>query len=285
MKIAFLGLGIMGSSMAKNLATKGHTVIGFNRSKDKVEQLKQYGIHIASSPQEAVSDCEIICTCVTNGDVVRSLLFDNETIKAISPNAIVIDFSTTSPSDARDLYSSLKKRNIHFLDAPVTGGDIGARDGTLSIMVGGDEEILERALPIMNSVGKRVFHFGGPGSGQIAKAVNQLVSGISLAAMAEGLTFGKKAGLPLEMLIELLTTGTANSWVLEKVSPRVLKGDFAPGFHVKNQVKDLNFSIDEATKVGVDLPFGKLVRATLQKLIDEGKGDLGNQSIVQVYGF
>lgn len=283
-KIAFLGTGIMGSSMVKNLLKKGFSVTVWNRDPRKIAELVKLGAVGAETPRAAVAEADIICSCVTDGAAVEEVLFgESGATRSAKPNSILIDFSTISPADARRFSKTATELGFTFLDAPVTGGDVGARDGTLTVMLGGDASAVPKVQSMLEALGKRIVYLGPSGAGQTTKAINQLVCAVVCASMSEGFAVANRAGLPLDKVHEVLVSGAAGSWILDKLGSRVIKGDFAPGFHIRNMVKDLGFSLSEAKELSLALPVTEIVAGQFRELLEMGFGEEGTQAIVKRY--
>jgi 3-hydroxyisobutyrate dehydrogenase len=242
MQIAYLGMGIMGSAMASNLAKAGHTVRVWNRSpgREGLAKAEAAGCTKCDTIAKAVKDCEIVFTCVSDvKDVEQVLLGPGGVSESSAPDTLVIDTATIGPAAAERINQRLLDTGIRFLDAPVTGGDIGAVNGTLTIMVGGRETDFQRALPVLKAIGKTIRHCGPPGSGQALKLCNQILCAVNLVAVSEALTLARQFGLDEVMLPEVLGTGAGGSWSLQNLGPRIIKDDFAPGFRIKDMLKDL----------------------------------------------
>ena len=228
--LGFIGLGIMGSAMAKNLLNAGYSVSVYNRSREKAMRIE--GATICDTPAQIASNADIVLSCVRDGKVLRDLVCgDKGLLSGESPirTTTIIDLSTIAPSEARVLYSELKENSISFLDAPVSGGDVGALNATLTIMVGGEEAEYRRVLPILEVLGKTIRHMGPSGSGQMTKAVNQVMVALSVAAMTEGLVLAEAADLNLEKTLEIVSSGAPGSWSLNNYAPPILKAARKPG--------------------------------------------------------
>lgn len=282
-RIGWIGLGIMGKPMARNLMRAGYPMTVFNRSRAPVEELAAEGAEPAASPAEVARRSDRIFVMVTDSpDVEQVILGPEGVLEGARPGSIVIDMSTISPEVSRRVAREAAARGVMALDAPVSGGDVGAREGTLSIMVGGEREAFEAALPLFQVLGRTITHVGPSGSGQEVKLVNQIVVGLTVLAMAEGLAYAKKAGLDLEMVLKVITQGAAGSWTLSNLGPRVVRGDFAPGFMVRLQQKDLRIALEAAAAVGQPLPGTGLVHQLFRSLEARGEGNLGTQALTRV---
>jgi 3-hydroxyisobutyrate dehydrogenase len=260
-KIGFIGLGVMGKPMASNLVTAGYSLTVWNRTRSKMNKLISQGATGADSPKEVAEKSDIVITIVSDSpDVEEIILGDNGVIRGAHDGLILIDMSTISPDVTRKLSEELAQKKVLMLDAPVSGGDVGARQGTLSIMVGGSAEVFERCLPILQILGKRITHMGPIGMGQTTKLCNQVVCALNIQAVCEGLALGSKAGIDLEKLLEVVTAGAAGSWMLSNLGPKMLKEDYEPGFKIGHQLKDLRLALSFAEKIGLPLPGTALVQ-------------------------
>ena len=274
MKVAFIGLGTMGVGMALNILKAGHEVTVHNRTRQKEEQMAEQGAGRAESPKAAAQRAEIIVTMVSDTpDVEEVVLGINGVMHGASEGSIVIDMSTISPAATRQMAEELGKRGIKMLDAPVSGGPEGAQKGTLAIMVGGDPADFDKALPILDAMGKTVTHVGAIGAGQITKAINQIIISGTYLSVAEGLTLGMKAGLEMEKVIQAISGGAASSWVLHNRGINVVNNSYPLGFRVKLHHKDLRIALDTARELGTTLPATALVAQIENGLIARGFGD------------
>jgi 3-hydroxyisobutyrate dehydrogenase len=274
MKIGFIGLGTMGVGMALNLLKAGHEVSVHNRTREKEEAVAKEGARRAESPREAADGAEIIVTMVSDTPDVEEVVLGAEgVIQGALQGAIVIDMSTISPTATRQMAEALDKKGIKMLDAPVSGGPEGANNGTLAIMVGGDAPAFEKALPILEIMGKTVTHVGPIGAGQITKAINQIIISGTYLTVAEGLTLGMKAGLNMEKVIAAISGGAASSWVLHNRGINVVNNSYPLGFRVKLHHKDLRIALETARELGVTLPAAALVAQIENGLIARGFGD------------
>ncbi len=274
MKIGFIGLGTMGVGMSLNLLKAGHEVSVHNRTREKEESVAKEGARRAQSPREAAEGAEVIVTMVSDTpDVEQVVLGDEGIIHGAPQGAIVIDMSTISPAATRQMAEALSAKGIKMLDAPVSGGPEGANNGTLAIMVGGDTDAFEKALPILKIMGKTVTHVGPIGAGQITKAINQIMIAGTYLSVAEGLTLGMKAGLDMEKVIAAISGGAASSWVLHNRGINVVKNDYPMGFRVKLHHKDLGIALQTARELEVTLPATALVEQIENGLIASGHAD------------
>ena len=282
-RIGFIGLGIMGKPMAHNLLKAGYSLTVYNRSDGPVEELVAAGATAAASPQAVAANADVVVTIVTDTpDVQQVLLGENGVIHTIAQDAVVIDMSTISPTATREIVRSIQEKGASMLDAPVSGGEGGAIAGALSIMVGGEEAIFNRYLPIFETLGKNIVHVGQSGAGQLTKLCNQIAVAVTNLAMSEALIFGAKSGLDLKKMQHAIQGGAAGSWQLSNLAPRVLERDFAPGFMVKLQQKDLRLVLQEADRLKLSLPATSLVHHLFHALESQGAGDEGTQALVKV---
>ena len=274
MKVAFIGLGTMGAGMALNILKAGNELTVYNRTTGKEEDIINEGASWAKSPQDAAAEAEIIVTCVSDTpDVEEIILGEYGIIHSALRGSIIIDMSTISPTATRHISEELSKKGVKMLDAPVSGGPEGAQNGTLAIMVGGDGEDFEKALPILEAMGKTVTHVGPIGAGQTTKAINQIIIAGTYISVAEGLTLGMKAGLDMDKVIEAISGGAASSWVLHNRGINVVKNTYPLGFRVRLHHKDLKVALDTARELGVTIPTTALVAQIESGLIAKGYGD------------
>lgn len=281
--IGLIGLGIMGKPMARNLAKAGHDLVVYNRSRDDVDELAAESPRFAaaSSPAEVAQRADIIITMLPDSPDVQQVVFgENGLIGELGPKHLLIDMSTIAPATSQAVYEAVKARGASALDAPVSGGDKGAIAGTLSIMVGGDEDAFARAMPVFEAMGKTIVHVGGPGAGQIVKACNQVVVAINYAAVSEALVLGAKAGVDPAKIVQVLSGGLANSRVMEMRGPTMISHQFAPGFRVNLHRKDLGIALATGREQGVPLPVTALVGQLYESLAASGRGDLDHSALV-----
>jgi 2-hydroxy-3-oxopropionate reductase len=283
MRIAFIGLGIMGSPMACNLVRAGHEVAGFTRTASKGAALVAAGGEIASSSADAVSGAEAVITMLPDSpDVLDVLLAGEDALLAMAqPGALVIDMSTIKPAAAREVAASAACRGLRPLDAPVSGGEQGAIDGTLSIMVGGDEPVFEVARPLLHAMGSTVVHVGPAGAGQTVKAANQLIVAGIIELVAEALVFIDAHGVDSERAVEVLADGLAGNTVLDRKASTMLAREFAPGFRVDLHHKDLGIVLEAAREVGVAIPLGATVAVLMAALRSQGDGSLDHSALLR----
>lgn len=283
-RIGFIGLGLMGKPMTRNLLKAGHSLVVFNRSRPAMEELAAEGAILAESPQSVASQSDVVITCVSDSPDVEAVVLGRDgLIEGVQAGMLYIDMSTIAPATARKLYTALQKKGVDALDAPVSGGDIGAQQGTLSIMVGGDAVAFERALPILQVLGKNIVHVGDAGAGQVTKACNQIVVALTVQAIAEALTLAKKSGVDAAKVREALLGGFAQSRVLEVHGKRMLEGDFQPGFKLSLFRKDMNIVTQTARELGLPLFGAAQVPSLMDALLAQDKGELDYCALVTLY--
>lgn len=281
MKIGFIGTGVMGRSMARHL---GETLYVYNRTKEKAQSLIDAGAVWCESPQEVAASADVVFTIVGYpADVEATYLGEQGLITNGRPGQIFIDCTTSSPELARRLYDAAQAKGIEVLDAPVSGGDVGAKNATLSIMVGGQEETFNMMKPLFERIGASVAYFGPAGSGQHTKMANQIAIASNMLGVAESLYYAKSAGLDVERVLETISKGAAGSWSLSKLAPRMLKEDFAPGFYTHHFLKDMKIALNEAEKMNIQLPGLSLAYELYDTLSEEVKQSTGTQVIYKMY--
>lgn len=282
--IGFIGLGIMGKPMAQNLLKAGYPLVVYNRSRPAMEALAAEGAALADSPQAIAQQADVVISCVSDSpDVEAIALGSNGIIAGAKPGLLYIDMSTIAPATARKVYTELKANDVAVLDAPVSGGDIGAQQGTLSIMVGGDEPAFQQALPILQAMGKNIVYIGEAGAGQVTKACNQIVVALTVQAVAEALTLAKKSGVDVAKVRSALLGGFAQSRILDVHGQRMLDGDFQPGFKLNLHRKDMNIVLQTARDLNLPLFGAAQVTTMMDALIAQGKGELDNAALVTLY--
>jgi 3-hydroxyisobutyrate dehydrogenase len=282
--IGFIGLGIMGGSMASRLASAGYPLHVYNRTRAKAEPLIEAGAHWHATPQALAAVSDVIFTIVGTPDDVRALyLGDDGLINHARGDAVLVDMTTSSPQLAVELVAHAKARGVLVLDAPVSGGDIGAREGRLSIMVGGSSEALARVEPMLRCLGTTIALQGGPGAGQHAKLCNQIVIASTMMGVCEGLAYAQSAGLDAHTVLSTIGGGAAGGFQLNNLGPRIANGDFAPGFFIEHFIKDMRIAYEEAGHMGRELPGLELVRGLYQKLSEQGYARNGTQALFKLY--
>lgn len=284
MKTAFIGTGVMGSPMAQNLLKAGHTVTVYNRTAPKTAEAVAAGASAADTIAQAVKHAEVIMTMVGLPQDVNEVYFGEDGIlNHAKPGALLIDMTTTDPEISKRIFEEAKARGLEALDAPVSGGDVGAKAGTLSIMVGGNEDSFIKAMPIFEAMGSNILYEGGAGAGQHTKMANQIAIAGALSGVAEAVAYGRAKGLDLETMLRSIGAGAAGSWQMDNLGPKMAVGDFAPGFFIKHIVKDLNIADKEAHTSGLSLGVLEEALANLKALEAQGDGQLGTQAIIRHY--
>ena len=284
MKVGFIGTGVMGSSMVRHLLKAGNTVHVYNRTKEKAMPLVDEGAVWEDTPADIAKVSDIIFTIVGYPQDVEQVYFgENGIFEELTEGKIVVDMTTSKPSLAERLAIKAEELGAVSLDAPVSGGDLGAKNGTLSIMVGGDEAAYEKVTPLFETFSGSLNLFGPAGSGQHTKMVNQIMVAGTMTGMTEMLVYAKAAGLKLEEVIKTVNGGAAQNWSLGNYAPRILKEDYSPGFFVKHFVKDLKIVLDEAEKMDLNLPATKQAYALYEKLQNDGYGDDGTQALIKLW--
>ncbi len=284
MKTAFIGTGVMGSPMAQNLLKAGHTVTVYNRTVAKTAEAVAAGASAADTIAQAVKHAEVIMTMVGLPQDVNEVYFGEDGIlNHAKPGALLIDMTTTDPEISKRIFEEAKARGLEALDAPVSGGDVGAKAGTLSIMVGGNEDSFIKAMPIFEAMGSNILYEGRAGAGQHTKMANQIAIAGALSGVAEAVAYGRAKGLDLETMLRSIGAGAAGSWQMDNLGPKMVVGDFAPGFFIKHIVKDLNIADKEAIASGLSLGVLEEALANLTALEAQGDGQLGTQAIIRHY--
>lgn len=281
-RLGFIGLGIMGRGMARNLLKAGFAVTVWNRTAARMDALIADGAAAASSPADLAQRCDVIFTCVSDTpDVEAVILGENGVLSGARAGALVVDMSTISPEATRRIAAKLAERGVHFLDAPISGGSEGAERGTLSIMVGGDEAHVARALPYFQAMGKTITHVGKVGDGQSVKLVNQILVVVTMLGVSEALLFAQASGLDLEKTLQAVAGGAAGSWMLSHRGTQAIARDFRPGFTIDLQQKDLRLVLEAADAQGVPAIATSLVFNLYRTLQQAGLGHEGNHALIK----
>ncbi len=281
--LAFVGMGVMGEPMAGHLLAAGHPLVVNTRTKGKAEPLLARGATWAENPAEAARGANVVFLCVTDTpDVEKVVLGKGGIIETAREGMVVVDHSTISPSATRAMAAELDKRGVKFLDAPISGGDVGARNATLAIMVGGDRSAFDQVEPLLRVMGKTITYCGESGNGQLTKLVNQIIVSVTNMAVSEGLVFARKSGLDMDKTIEAIAGGAAASWQLSNLGPRMAKGDFAPGFTIDLMQKDLRLLLGAAGEAMAAVPAAGLVHQLFTAAQGDGRGKDGTQALFAV---
>lgn len=283
LRVGYIGLGLMGKSIARNILKAGFPVVVHNRSQAAVDELAAEGAASASSPAEVARQVDIVFTNLPDSpDVEKVALGENGIIAGAREGLIFVDNSTIKPASARMIAAKLKEKGVLALDAPVSGGDIGAKSGTLTIMVGGEAEALETVMPVFQAMGKTVTHVGEAGAGQVAKAANQIMVAAQMVAMGELLVFSKKAGVDPRKVVDAIKGGAAQCWTLDVKPPRLFDGNRQPGFKAYMQLKDMGIVLDTAREYGIPISATEENTKFFQQMIEQGMGELDNSAVVGV---
>ncbi|MDN5941533.1 MAG: NAD(P)-dependent oxidoreductase [Nitrospira sp.] len=280
-RIGWIGAGVMGSSMCGHLLTAGYRVILHSRTRSKAQPLFDRGAQWAENPRAVAAESDVLFTMVGFPQDVRTVYFDETGILAgARAGTILIDMTTTQPSLSRDIASAASTNNLSAIDAPVSGGDVGAKNASLSIMIGGDTEPVQTAMPLFELLGKKIVHQGGPGSGQQAKLCNQIVIAGTMVGVCESLSYGYKAGLDLNRMLNSIRGGAAACWTLDNLAPQILRRNFDPGFFVEHFIKDMGIALEEAKRMGLVLPGLTLVHQLYRTVHTLGHGRSGTHALM-----
>ncbi len=283
LRVGYIGLGLMGKSMARNILKAGFPLVVHNRSQTAVNELVSEGAQAAGSPAEVAARVDMVCTNLPDSpDVELVALGERGIVEGAHAGLVFVDNSTIKPASARLIASRLRLKAVLALDAPVSGGDIGAKNGTLSIMVGGPGEALERAMPVLQAMGKSITHVGESGAGQVAKAANQIMVAAQMVAMGELLLFARKAGVDPRKVVEAIKGGAAQCWTLDVKPPRLFSGNRNPGFKARMQLKDLHIVRDTAEENKMPLPATTANMRLFEQMVDMGMGELDNSAVLGV---
>lgn len=281
--VGFVGTGVMGRSMAANLLKEGITVCVYNRTREKAEDLIADGAIWKDTPADVAKASDIVITMVGYPKDVDEVYFNADGLLAnAQAGAYLIDMTTSSPLLAKKIYQTAKDHGIHAMDAPVSGGDIGAREGTLSIMVGADEADFEAMRPLFELLGKNIQHQGTAGAGQYTKMANQIAIAGNMMGVSEAIAYAKQVGLDPTHVLDSIATGAAGSWSLTNLAPRMIRGDFAPGFYIKHFIKDMGIAIESAEEAGLTLPGLTLAKQLYDQLAREGLENEGTQALFKL---
>ncbi len=285
MKIGFIGTGVMGHAIVEHLIAAKHELYVYNRTKSKTDDLVENGATWKESPKEVTEESDLVFTMVGYPKDVQEVYY-NEDKGIFSANVtgkILIDLTTSTPTLAEEIYQTAREKQATSLDAPVSGGDLGAKNATLTIMVGGDKEAFDRLLPIFKRIGKTYTLHGGAGKGQHTKMANQIMIAGTMTGMTEMLVYANKAGLDLDKVLDTLAGGSAANWSMSNYSPRILAKNFSPGFFIKHFIKDLKIALEEAEKMSLDLPNTKLAEQLYEKLANQGYENDGTQALIKLW--
>jgi 3-hydroxyisobutyrate dehydrogenase len=282
--IGFIGIGVMGKSMADHLMAAGYSMVIYSRTKEKAEEIINKGAQWAETVKEVAEKASVIITMVGYPkDVEEVYLGENGLIPNGRVGSYFIDMTTSAPSLAVKIFEEAKKRGIQSLDAPVSGGDVGAREAKLSIMVGGEKEAFESVRTLLEHLGTNIVYQGNAGSGQHTKMSNQIAIASNMIGVCEAIIYAEKAGLDPEKVLKSITTGAAGSWSLSNLVPRMLKGNFEPGFYIKHFIKDMKIAIDEAEQMGMEVPGLSLAKSLYDQLVEKGEENSGTQALYKYW--
>ncbi|MCP8617896.1 NAD(P)-dependent oxidoreductase [Salirhabdus salicampi] len=282
--IGFIGLGVMGKSMAQNLMNAGYQLNIYTRTKEKGQSLLDKGAKWRETPKDVAEHSSIVITMVGYPSDVEVIYFGEDGIlQGAKKGSYLIDMTTSTPTLAQKIYGQAKEQYLFALDAPVSGGDIGAQNGTLTIMVGGEETAFREMKPIFEVLGKNIEYQGLAGAGQHTKMCNQITIASNMVGVCEALIYAKKSGLQLHNVLKSISSGAAGSWSLSNLAPRITEGDFEPGFYVKHFIKDMGIALEEAERMGIDTPGLQLAKKRYDQLLNMGEGEKGTQALYKLY--
>lgn len=283
MRIGWIGTGVMGISMCGHVQAKGYPLTVYSRTKAKAQILIERGAAWADTPAAVAAASDVVFTIVGLPSDVRSVYLEKDGIlQSAQRGAITVDMTTTEPSLSREIYELAKSKGVSAIDAPVSGGDVGAKNATLSIMVGGDKDAVDKVMPLLQAMGKNIVYQGGPGNGQHTKMCNQIVLAGTIIGVCESLLYGYKAGLDLDTMLSSITKGAAQCWILDNLAPKMVQRNFDPGFFVEHFEKDLGIALDECKRMGVAMPGLALVRQFYVALKSQGHGRKGYHALLLV---
>jgi 2-hydroxy-3-oxopropionate reductase len=283
LRVGYIGLGLMGKSIARNILKAGFPLVVHNRSRAAVDELSAEGATAASTPAVVAAQVDVVFTNLPDTpDVEKVALGERGIIEGAHAGLVFVDNSTIKPASARMIAEKLKEKGVLALDAPVSGGDLGARNATLSVMVGGEAEAVEKVMPVFQAMGKSVTHVGGAGAGQVAKAANQIMVAAQMVAMAELLVFSRKAGVDPRKVVEAIKGGAAQCWTLDVKPPRLFEGNRNPGFKAYMQLKDMKIVLETAKEYGIPLSAAGENTGFFEQMIQQGMGELDNSAVVGI---
>lgn len=281
--IGFIGTGVMGSAMAQNLLRAGHKVQVYNRTRSKAQSVLEQGGIWKDSVMECAVGCDYVITMVGYPQDVEQVYFNHGILESARPGAILIDMTTTDPALSVRIAQAAQKKGVSALDAPVSGGDTGAKNGTLSIMVGGDRQAFDTAQEVLRCMGTNIVYEGPAGMGQHTKMANQIALAGAVAGVCEAIAYAEHAGLDVPTMLQSIEKGAAGSWQMTHTAPRMVEEDFAPGFYIKHYIKDMRIALEQAQAHRAALPVLEQVLRMYRDLEQDGKGDLGTQALILHY--
>lgn len=283
-KVGFVGTGVMGKSIVKHLLSAGHELLIYTRTKEKAQDLLDLGATWAETPGDIAAQVDVVFTMVGYPSDVEEVYYgDSGIFENGKSDLIVIDLTTSTPTLAIELYKKAQSIGMSSLDAPVSGGDVGAKSGVLSIMVGGDKEVFDKIQPMFSTFGENVVYQGKAGAGQHTKMANQIAIASSMIAACEAITYASEANLDPEMVLKSITTGAAGSWSLTNLAPRMLQHDYEAGFYMKHFIKDMGIALDESRKMNITLPGLEMAYSMYKNLEERGFENEGTQSLIKAY--
>jgi 3-hydroxyisobutyrate dehydrogenase len=280
-RIGWIGTGVMGRWMCQHAMSKGYSATVYNRSSEKAQPLVELGAKLAKSPKQVAENSDMIFAIVGFPKDVRDVFLGTEgALAGAKAGSVLVDMTTSEPSLAKEIAEAAKAKGVHSLDAPVSGGDVGAKNAALSIMIGGEKNVVDAVSPIFEAMGKTIIHQGGPGAGQHTKMVNQILISSNMVALCEGLLYGYKAGLDLETVFKSVSVGAAGSKALEVLGPRILARNFEPGFYVEHFIKDMAIALAEAERMNLAMPGLSLAKQLYEAVRAQGLGRKGTQALM-----
>jgi 3-hydroxyisobutyrate dehydrogenase len=282
-KIGFIGTGVMGNSMAEHLLAAGYELTVYTRTKEKAAALIQKGALWAASPAELATDVDVVISMVGYPKDVEEIYLGERGVLKTKKGGYIVDMTTSSPALAKKIFAAAEKIGVCSLDAPVSGGDVGAKNATLAIMVGGEREAFTALLPMFEKMGKVIRHFGTAGSGQYTKMSNQIAIASNMMGVCEAIAYAKKCGLDAQAVLETISTGAAASFSLSNLAPRMLRGDDAPGFYIKHFIKDMRIALESADEMHLELPGLRLAKRLYDELAKHGMENCGTQALIRWY--
>ncbi|MDQ1146896.1 3-hydroxyisobutyrate dehydrogenase [Bacillus sp. SORGH_AS 510] len=282
--IGFIGIGVMGKSMAGHLLNAGYSLVVYSRTKEKAMELVEKGAEWVETPKEVAEKANVVFTIVGYPVDVEEVYFgENGLLPNAQEGSVMIDMTTSAPSLAVKINEEAKRRGIHTIDAPVSGGDVGAKEAKLSIMVGGEKDVFEAVYPLLQHLGTNIVYQGNPGAGQHTKMCNQIAIASNMIGVCEAIIYAEKAGLDPETVLKSITTGAAGSWSLSNLAPRMLKGNFEPGFYIKHFIKDMKIALDEAERMDMPVPGLALAKSLYEQLALNGEENSGTQALYKYW--
>ncbi|MEO2075262.1 MAG: NAD(P)-dependent oxidoreductase [Bacillus sp. (in: firmicutes)] len=282
--IGFIGIGVMGRSMAGHLLNAGYSLVVYSRTKEKATELIEKGAEWVETPKAVAEKANVVFTIVGYPVDVEEVYFgENGLLPNAQEGSVMIDMTTSAPSLAVKIYEEAKRRGIQTIDAPVSGGDVGAKEAKLSIMVGGEKDVFEAVYPLLQHLGTNIVYQGNPGAGQHTKMCNQIAIASNMIGVCEAIIYAEKAGLDPETVLKSITTGAAGSWSLSNLAPRMLKGNFEPGFYIKHFIKDMKIALDEAERMDMPVPGLALAKSLYEQLALNGEENSGTQALYKYW--